>query len=313
MNDQSKKISLALVTYNQDKFLLRFLENYLEHGFQSVALTVIDDGSTDETPVILKRMYGEAKILLQTLRHQSIAHSRNQALRASPTPWLAFSDTDCILNEAYFHSLLKIPDRFPLAPAVEGAICQPNGPKPPFSHSLSNQEGGMFPTANMVFHVSSILNLGGFDEAFENYREDVDLGLTLLERGSNVPFYSDLTVTHPYIPRSISKSLTDAWAKQSKIIDSEILLFQKHPHYYYRVRHHRDAASTLFSWCLKHTLPALRESISYLRSHPSEGLKNQPHRGFYHAAGILVSIWEQLCVTTLCMLQLNKISRLKSK
>ncbi len=307
---RSQAISLALVTYNQSGLLRRFLDNYIRIGADAVGLTVVDDGSDDETPEVLASLSRLDGIRIHRLAHGSIAEARNQALRNAPTPWLAFSDTDCLLDRRYFETLLAVPARYAGAAAVEGAVFPPPGPKPPFTHSLDNPRGGSFVTANMVFHVPTVLGLGGFDEGFRNFREDSDLALTLLERRGPIPFCPELIVIHPHLPRTLGMALRKAFASQERIIQSEMRLFEKHPLSYARIRHYPDARATLSGWCLKHSARYLKEGFRYLFRTPELTLA-QRLRGIGPAcAAVAVGVWEQLCVGVLCLANLGKITRL---
>jgi glycosyltransferase involved in cell wall biosynthesis len=306
-------ISLALVTYNQAAFLRRFLENYRNYGLNHVELIIIDDGSTDETTEILAALTHIKSIHCHRIIHGSIAKARNYALEHCASPWLAFSDTDCILDRKYFETLPTLPSQFPYAIALEGAVWPPLGHRPPFSHSLANSFGGMYVTANMVFQVPEIRKLGGFDEAFKNYREDSDLALSILEKVGPIPFLPELTVVHPYIPRKFFESMRTALMRQSGIISSEIRLFEKHSQTYALIRHYRDAHSTLKSWCLKHSLRSLKYVSSYLFLTPDLSLSQKISGITPSIKEVIISVIEQGCVAILCMLQWKKIKRLNSK
>jgi glycosyltransferase involved in cell wall biosynthesis len=301
------QVALGLVTRDQADYLRVFLGNYLRHGAGKAPLIVIDDGSRDATAEILAALPKDSGIAVHRIAHVTIAHARNEALRRSPAPWLAFSDTDCLLDGDYFEALESIPARFAGSAAVEGAVLAPAGPPPPFTHGVANLAGGFFATANMVFHVPSILALGGFDETrFGDYREDTDLALTVLEKKGAVPFYPDLAVIHPFIPRRFLKSLRGAWSSQSRIVAAEIALFQKHPRSYTLVRRHRDARRTLRAWCGRHSLSSLRSSFNYLRATRSgAGL-------FASLQAAIVATVEHVFILLLCLAHAGKISRLKS-
>lgn len=306
-------VSLALVTYNQATLLRRFLDNYLaEGGMGAIPLIIVDDGSDDATPEILSALPKGAGIVVHSLPHVSAAHARNHALRQAPTPWLAFSDTDCRLDRRYFETLPGIPARYPGAVAVEGAICAP-GPKPPFTHSLDNVRGGTFATANMVFHAASVLEMGGFDESFPaNLREDTDLALTLLERSGPIPFCPDLMVVHPHLPRPLGKSLSRALAHQARVLGAEIRLYEKHPMTYRRVRAHTHVHGTLRAWCTTHVLRILKQSLRYSFASPGLDARDRLRSLVPVASEVLVAAWEQVCTVILCMVRWRKIARLKS-
>ncbi|MDB5106953.1 MAG: glycosyl transferase family 2 [Fibrobacteres bacterium] len=307
------RIALALATYNQAALLRRFLGNYLEYGASLIPLVIVDDGSDDATREVLRESGTHANITVHRLAHVSAAHARNHALRTAATEWLAFSDTDCILDRKYFEALASIPDRFPGTAAVEGAVRPTPGPKPPFTHSLHNPTGGTFATANMVFRVRDILALGGFDEGFTvNFREDTDLALTILDRVGEIPFCPDLVVEHPHIPRNFASALRKAYATQDRLVRAEIRLYGKHPGSYARVRHYRDARGTLFAWCRKYFALYLKECLSYLFRTPGLTAGDRL-RGLIPAGqAMIVALLEQVCIGAICVVQYGKIKRLKS-
>ncbi len=260
------EITLAVVTYNQVAYLRDFIGNYLRFARPEVVpLLVVNDGSTDGTRDFLDGL-PSTHIRVENLSHVSAAHARNHALAIVPTPWLAFSDSDCRLDAEYFALLAEVPRKFPDCAAVEGAVHAPEGPRPPFSHSLSNRTGGMFATANMIFRVEATRRVGGFDEGFPvNFREDVDLGLRLLEAGEKIEFCSELKVVHPHVPRRLLRSLKAAFTQLPKLVEAEVRLYAKHPHTYARVRYHRHWRATLLAWCTRPVVTAWRDSRAFLR------------------------------------------------
>lgn len=297
------EICLALATYNQAALLRRFLDNYLREGASFVPLLVIDDGSEDGTAGILAGLPDGAGIRVHRLPHVSVSHARNQALRRSPTPWLAFSDTDCLLDRRYFETLRSLPERFAGAAAVEGAVLPVPGPKPPFHHSLFNAKGGTYATANMAFHVPSALAAGGFDEGFGNYREDADLALTLLDRGGRLPFCPDLVVRHPHVPRDFPAAVRKAFATQRAVIHSEMRLYRKHPASYARVRHHADAAGTLRAWRRKYAGLYIRECIQYLIRTPGLTAADRLKGSGLASQAVAVALLEQACANIVCLMR----------
>lgn len=302
-------IALAVPTYNQAGLLRTFLEAWRDRGADLVPLIIVDDGSSDATAEVL-RLAAHPRLTVHRLPHVSAAHARNHALRNSPSPWLAFTDTDCILSRSYFETLASLPARYPEAVAVEGAVRPLAGPKLPFTHSLHNP-GGSYATANMAFRVDAVLALGGFDEAFTaNYREDTDLALTLLDRNFPIPFHADWIVEHPHLPRRFLRSLRAAYPTQARLVRAEMRLYAKHPASYARVRHHRDARGTLADWCVKYFALYLKECLRYLCREP--GLTARERLRALPAAGqaMIVALAEQACIVGLCMVKWRQIARL---
>jgi glycosyltransferase involved in cell wall biosynthesis len=296
-------ITLALATFNQAPLLRRFVDNYLRDGAGIVPLIIVDDGSEDGTAAILDGLPPGAGIAVHRLAHVSVSRARNHALRNCPSPWIAFSDTDCQLDRRYFETLRTIPERYAGAGAVEGAVLPSPGPKPPFHHSLFNARGGTFATANMAFHVATALALGGFDEGFGNFREDADLALTLMAGGSELPFCPELVVFHPHLPRNFLRSVRMAYATQKAVIQSETRLYRKHPSGYARLRHHPDAGTTIRAWRRKYAGLYFRECVRYLFRTPGLRLSDRIRGTGLAIQAMTVALLEQVCVLAVCMIQ----------
>ena len=303
-------ITLAVPTYNQAGLLRAFLRAWQDRGADIVPLMVVDDGSTDATQEVL-RAASHPRLTAYRLPHVSAAHARNHALRSSPTAWLAFTDTDCILSREYFETLAGIPARYPGSIAVEGAVRPVPGPKRPFTHSLRNP-GGTFATANMAFQAAATLALGGFDEGFTaNFREDTDLALTLLDRGFEIPFCADLVVEHPHLPRCFLRALGNVFATQDRLVRAEMRLYRKHPASYRRVRHYPDARGTLLAWCGKYSALYFKECFRFLCRDPAVPARERLG-GLLPAAQAMIVAWgEQACILVLCMVKWKEIARLK--
>ncbi len=288
------EITLALVTYNQAYYLKIFLQNYLLHNHMGIPLLIIDDGSTDETSALLKKVPPSIKVF--NTSHQSIAAARNLALKNCETPWIAFSDTDCILSETYFNCIQQIPNKYAGFPALEGSVWPPYKSIPPLTHFVMNRKGGMYVTANMAYHIESINTLGGFDLAFGNYREDVDLALTILEQKKTIPFWLEWKVEHPYIPRKFWKTLKNLYTDQYKIVQTEIRLYVKHPLTYNKVRFANNAERTLKNWCQRHTFEIIKQRWIYLKENKSTSWGEWLHRIILSGESIIIAVVEQACL-----------------
>lgn len=85
-------ISVILPTYNRASMVTRALESVLAQTEGDYEIIVIDDGSTDETPQVLKPYEGVARITRQANR--GCAAARNEGIRLARGEYLAFLDSD---------------------------------------------------------------------------------------------------------------------------------------------------------------------------------------------------------------------------
>ena len=85
-------ISVIIPTYNRSRLLNRSLESVLKQTRQADELIVIDDGSTDDTSMLIQEQYPSVVFLRQPRRGASAA--RNSGIEKATGEWLAFLDSD---------------------------------------------------------------------------------------------------------------------------------------------------------------------------------------------------------------------------
>jgi glycosyltransferase involved in cell wall biosynthesis len=86
------KVSIIIPTYNAAAFLPRAVESVLTQTYPRVQVVVVDDGSTDETPHLLKRFGSPVLCLRQTNRGPAAA--RNLGLSVAEGEYIGFLDAD---------------------------------------------------------------------------------------------------------------------------------------------------------------------------------------------------------------------------
>jgi glycosyltransferase involved in cell wall biosynthesis len=109
----SKKpvVSLIIPTYNCAGFLDETMGSVLDQLPEDCELVVVDDGSTDETPELLReyeKTYDKLKISLQP--HGGVSAARNAGLDLAEGEWIAFMDCDDMLKADFFENAMPLPD-----------------------------------------------------------------------------------------------------------------------------------------------------------------------------------------------------------
>jgi glycosyltransferase involved in cell wall biosynthesis len=88
-------ISVVLPTKNRSATLPRAVDSVLGQGFRDIEVVVVDDGSTDDTAMLLERYRSDPRIRL--VRHESTfgpGAARNTGIYAARADWIAFQDSD---------------------------------------------------------------------------------------------------------------------------------------------------------------------------------------------------------------------------
>ncbi len=90
------KISVIITVYNREKTIARCMESVLNQDFGDYELIVVDDGSTDGTPHIVRGYEGAFLSRLRIIRQANggVAAARNTGLGAAQGDYVTYLDSD---------------------------------------------------------------------------------------------------------------------------------------------------------------------------------------------------------------------------
>ena len=91
-NPQKPTVSVIIPTYNRGWILQEAIDSVLEQDFHDYELIVVDDGSVDNTPTILKAYKNEITVLRQA--NQGVSAARNSGIKAATGRLISFLDSD---------------------------------------------------------------------------------------------------------------------------------------------------------------------------------------------------------------------------
>ena len=98
-----EKISVIIPVKNAEKTIKKCLDSVLNVDYPNFDVIVVDDGSTDNTPSIL-RGFGQGIRIIQA-RGVGPSAARNEAAKVSDAQYLAFTDSDCIVERSWLREL----------------------------------------------------------------------------------------------------------------------------------------------------------------------------------------------------------------
>jgi len=96
VTDAAPLVSIVIPAYNHARFLADAIDSVLAQDYPRVELIVIDDGSTDETPEILKRYKSRAAITHQENCGQAAA--LNRGWESSSGAYIGYLSADDVLD-----------------------------------------------------------------------------------------------------------------------------------------------------------------------------------------------------------------------
>src|SRR5438309_462994 len=87
-------VSVVIATYNMGRYLPQAVQSVLGQSYANVDLQIVDDGSTDDTPAILRRWDGHPRVRLYSQANAGKARAMNQGVALSGGSFIAFLDAD---------------------------------------------------------------------------------------------------------------------------------------------------------------------------------------------------------------------------
>jgi glycosyltransferase involved in cell wall biosynthesis len=107
----SPKVTVVIAAYNAEAFLRETLESVLAQSLRNIEVIVVDDGSTDRTPEIL-RTFSDSRLIVLRQKNGGVSVARNAGLNAAQAPYVFFLDADDILlTDALCRMITVLDDR----------------------------------------------------------------------------------------------------------------------------------------------------------------------------------------------------------
>jgi hypothetical protein len=88
-------VSVVIPVFNSGKFLQESLESVINQTYKNIEIICVDDGSTDESPEILKQYSNKISIITQ--KNSGLAHALNTGINAMHGKWFKWFSPDDIM------------------------------------------------------------------------------------------------------------------------------------------------------------------------------------------------------------------------
>lgn len=87
-------VSIIVPTYNRENVIERALGSILRQSYESYEVIVVDDGSTDHTADVVRKIQDDRIRYIALPENQGVAHARNVGIREAKYDYIAFLDSD---------------------------------------------------------------------------------------------------------------------------------------------------------------------------------------------------------------------------
>ena len=209
-------VSVVVVNWNSGVLLERCLRSLSRQTLAPAVVLVVDNASTDRSADCVAEFPGA--MLLRADRNMGFAAANNLALRRCETEFVALLNPDAFPEVDWLQRLVAAAEAYPDCAAFgsrqlsadDPQIIDGIGDAYHFSgrvwrlrHGRRQGHGDLLPTeifsacaAAALYRRSALEQVGGFDEDYFCYVEDVDLGFRLRLAGRSARYVPDAVVLH---------------------------------------------------------------------------------------------------------------------
>ena len=183
------RVTVLIGCWNNAPTLRRAIDSILGQTLRELELIVVDDGSTDETPQLVRAIEDE-RVRYLPLEHMGISRSLNEGLKAARAPYVAIQDADDWSLPERLERQLAVLDADPSVAVVGCRMREvdPGGrelrPRTAFRAGVVNDVLLRFnpiPNTSATLRRDLALAAGGYDPRLR-YAMEYDLWLRLADR-----------------------------------------------------------------------------------------------------------------------------------
>jgi GT2 family glycosyltransferase len=246
---------VVVVSFNTRPELERCLAALTDPPTLPLQVIVVDNASTDGSVASVRRHHAQA-LVLENAENLGFARAANRGLREARTPYVLFLNSDAEIRPPDLKILVSFLEERPGVGVVgprtrsgDGTIQVSTGPSlTPFrewaqrrlvrgvrrrsraalkwaeEHYRHEHEPAWVSGACLLARREALLAVGGFDEAFFLYEEDVDLCVRVRRAGWRIRFTPAAEALH-HLGRSMAKAGTRPELEYHK---SHLLYYRKH-------------------------------------------------------------------------------------
>ncbi len=214
-------MTIIIVTHNSSQYISECLNTIAPYNNKDINIIIVDNASTDITLEIIKTKFPSIT-LIQNLKNIGFAAAVNQAAYQSKSDYLLILNPDTRLESKYFEKLQKFIEQKPDLSICGFQLISTKGEDLPscwktptlktlcfemfLPHKISLKlvtessnklsEIDAVSGACMLIRRETFEKLGGFDDRFFMYVEDLDFCLRARKTGYQVFINPDIKVVH---------------------------------------------------------------------------------------------------------------------
>jgi GT2 family glycosyltransferase len=216
-NGSNKRVSIIILTYNNEKDLAECIPSILDQTYKNFELLIVDNGSTDGTIAYIKTHYPEIK-LIETGTNLGYAGGNNVGFQHANGDYIVVVNPDTLVDPGWLTHLIQPFDDDHRIGITNSKVLEYDDRDHGSCGNTSHYTGLHFPRGmeksastftkpEIVSAISGcsfairkevLSNLGGFDADYFLYLEDSDLSLRTRLAGYKILFTPESVIYHKH-------------------------------------------------------------------------------------------------------------------
>ena len=206
-------LAVAIATLDRPDNLARALDALANGEALPQQVIVVDQSSGTESRSVVEGMLDRLPLLYVQSRRRGLAYNKNVAIKFATSPYLAFTDDDCVADSRWVLTLRQGFGRADAPDGLSGRVL-PLGPERPGFYAVSSRTDSQAATytgkappwqvgtgGNMAVALDWLRRVGGFDErlgagARLRAGEDIDIIYRLLVAGARLRYEPEAVIYH---------------------------------------------------------------------------------------------------------------------
>lgn len=102
------KVSIVVAAYNVERYIKQCVDSLIDQSFSNIEIVVVNDGSTDSTPEILKEYEKcDSRVILIHQENKGLVEARKTGIRNASGKYLLIVDGDDWIDADYVNNLVE--------------------------------------------------------------------------------------------------------------------------------------------------------------------------------------------------------------
>ena len=218
--------SIIIINYNTAELTSACLESIFKYCEGSKYEIILIDNNSEEKEIdILERRYVSRVKIIRNKRNFGFARANNQGAKLARGEYLFFLNSDTTIEQNILEPLREKLEAEKKIGIIAPKLVLKNGYEQPYAFGLHKNSDiiSWVSGAALVIRREIFLQIGGWEERFFMYFEDVDLCRQVIKRGYRVERLLVTEVTH-----LVGGSPVHFWRRKLFYYYSKILFIFKH-------------------------------------------------------------------------------------